>query len=374
MNIGFFTETYYPTPDGVSHYLKDVKNQLEKKGHTVYVFTLTGDSTEKNVFKPLTIPLFLYQQYRTPVSIFPFNLYRKMLKTKLDIVNIHGSFFMGTLGYRIARAKKIPIIATFHTDFAKMKESISMPMKDTFFWISWRYNLFLYRRCSTVICPSGPTAEVMRENGMKNVHELSLFVDIEKYSPCERKPVSRTIQYIGRLTKDKRIDKILDLASHMKKDDGVVFSIAGVGPEEYSIKKRIESIGLEDRVRMAGYVDEKAKLSALDDSYLFIHPSESDTFGIAVLEALAKGKPALVSRNFPLLTFCQGDCGMIPVDFNDINATAKAIRDIIADDSRYEYLSRKAVDFVRSNFNPELHAEKLLEIYRKYTGETGKSA
>lgn len=369
MNIGFFTETYYPTPDGVSHYLKDIKKELESMGHNVYVFTLTGDSTEKNVFKPSTIPLFLYRQYRVPVSIFPFNLYRKMLSTDLDVVNIHSSFFMGTLGYRVARAKNIPIIATFHTDFSRMKESINMPLKDLFFWISWRYNLFLYRRCSTVICPSAPTADIMRKNGMKSVEELTLFVDNEKYREGQNIGDNDTVQYIGRLTKDKGIEKIVRLADHMRLEKGIHFSIAGIGPEEYSIRKLVETLGLKGTVSMDGYVDEEEKIRALDKARLFIHPSESDTFGLAVLEALSSGRPALVSENFPLLAYCNsGECGMIPVKFDDLDHTAEVIRNLLSDDEWCRKLSAKAAEFAREKFSPRRHAEGLLEVYRSFIG------
>lgn len=366
MNIGFFTETYYPTPDGVSHYLRDIKKELEAMGHSVYVFTLTGDSTEKNVFKPRTVPLFLYKQYSVPVGIFPFNLYRRMLKTDMDVVNIHSSFFMGTLGYRVARAKHIPIIATFHTDFSRMKESIRMPMKDTFFWISWRYNMFLYRRCNTILCPSSPTADIMRKNGMKKVQELTLFVDNEKFGDGHSANGEAVIQYIGRLTRDKGIDKIVRLADYMKEDKSVKFSISGTGPEEFNIKKMVETLGLEGRIELNGYVDEEKKLQTLRGSRIFVHPSESDTFGLAVLEALSSGRPALVSENFPLLSYCDGNCGMIPVDFNNLEKTAQIIKSLLSDEGKYRELSENAARFARSQFSPRKHAERLIEVYQSF--------
>ncbi len=364
MNIGFFTETYYPTPDGVSHYLRDVKKELEGMGHDVFVFTLSGDTKEKNVFSTLTVPLFLYKQYRAPVSIFPFGLYRKMLKTKLDVVNIHSSFFMGTLGYRVARAKNIPIIATFHTDFSKMKESISMPLKDLFFWISWRYNLFLYRRCNLVVCPSNIAADIMHGVGMKRVEALSLFVDGSTFSPSSKGSSGKTILYVGRLTKDKGVDKIVKLADRMKEDGDYRFSISGVGPEEYTIEKLIHNLELGKNVSLNGFVDENEKIRQLQDCYLFVHPSESDTFGIAVLEALASGKPAIVSKNFPLLGYCDsGDCGMVPVDFTQTEDVYSAIRALSENKQRYKELSENAAKFAREKFSPKRHAERLVEIY-----------
>lgn len=363
MNIGFFTETYYPIPDGVSHYLRDIKSELEKMGHEVFVFTLAGDASEKNVFKPITIPLLVYRQYRMPVGIFPFNLYRKMLKTKLDVVNIHSSFFMGTFGYRIARAKDIPIIATFHTDFSRMKESLNLPMKNTLFWISWKYNMFLYRRCDAVLCPSASTVEMMKGQDMHRVEELTLFVDNSKFSAKIPDDGDYLLQYIGRLTKDKGVEKIVRLAEYMKDDRNVHFSVAGIGPEEQNLRNLVNTLGLSDQVSMEGYVDEEKKVASLKKEGIFIHPSETDTFGLAVLEALSSGRPALVSRNFPLLSYCDGDCGMIPVDFDNLEETASTVRNIFSDRDMYSKLSENAAEFARRKFSPRKHAEKLIEIY-----------
>ena len=98
MRIGYFTETYYPTPDGVSHYLRDIKKELESMGHDVFIFSLTGDKTEKNVFIPMTVPLVMYPQYKVPVNFIPFRLFRLIKKLKLDMVHIQDSFFYGFIG------------------------------------------------------------------------------------------------------------------------------------------------------------------------------------------------------------------------------------------------------------------------------------
>lgn len=190
MRIAFFTETYYPTPDGVSHYLHEVKRGLEARGHEVFVFTLTGQ-LERNVVRPLSVPMFWYRQYRWPVNFFPFILYKKMKDVNPpDVIHIHDPFYMGgTLGYRLARELRRPIVATFHTDFSKMMDAVSLPMKETLFRISWRYNMYLYRRCDAVLAPSPKAAELLRSNGAGNVRVLPLFTDLSRFTWCRRESV-----------------------------------------------------------------------------------------------------------------------------------------------------------------------------------------
>ena len=364
MRIGLFTETYFPTPDGVSHYLRDLKHELEGMGHEVFVFSLTGDHHEKNVFVPqLTVPILVYSQYRVPLNVFPFSVYRRMLKAKLDIIHIQDSFYMGSLGYRVARAQNIPVVATFHTDFSRMKDSIKLPLKNSLFSISWRYNLYLYKRCSVVFCPSDSSAEIMNKNGVKNIIELPLFVNTEKYGRSDRREDNFIIQYIGRITRDKGVLKVLDLAEKFRDSEGITIKISGTGPAE---EIRIDQIRERNRgsiVQFTGLVTEEEKIRLLSDASFFISPSESDTFGLSVLEALSCGKPAIVSDNFPLLRYAGRKRCFVEADFSNIQGVAERIVQIRDDKDAYRNMSDDARNFVTDTFSSHKHAEKLIETY-----------
>ncbi|MCL5441627.1 MAG: glycosyltransferase [Candidatus Thermoplasmatota archaeon] len=363
MRIGFFTETYYPTPDGVSHYLHDVKKELENRGHEVFVFSLSGDKSEANVLLSPSVPMFVYSQYRWPLNPIPFFLYQKVKSIPLDIIHIHDPFYMGSVGFRVAKHKKIPVMATFHTDFIRMKDSIRVPFREQLFELSWRYNIYLYNRCDLVTAPSPSAVEFLRKNKISNVVELPLFVHTDKFKPSVSRENKFVVQYIGRITKDKGIYNILDVADNFPRNDGVKFVISGTGPEEEPVKRMIKKMDLQSIVEMTGYLDEAGKMNALSNASIFLHPSDTDTFGIAVLEAMSCGKPAVVSNRFPLLNQDSSMNGMIGVDFSNPSEVAKKIMDLKQNRSEHSDLCGKARKYVSGNYNASDHALMLEQHY-----------
>jgi 1,2-diacylglycerol 3-alpha-glucosyltransferase len=372
MRIGYFTETYYPTPDGVSHYLRDIKKELESMGHEVFIFSLTGDRTERNVFIPMTVPLVMYPQYKVPVNFIPFRLFRMIKKLNLDIIHIQDSFFMGSIGYRASVNFKIPIVATFHTDFSKMKNTIKFPFSKLAFNLSWRYNLYLYRRCRIVLCPSRSAYTILMNEGIKAVKELPLFVDTDRFvhAVCQTNHKNFTITYIGRIAEDKGVRSIIEIADNLRDLNGIKFIIAGTGPDEKLIGNMVRERGLGNIVEIKGYVNEEEKIKILGTSTLFIHPSRSDTFGISVLEALSSGLPALVSVDFPLNNY-SGDeeNGIITTDFSHIDGTCNEIRKLKADIEYFKKLSEAARKFSIEKFSMKSHVKALIDIYSGLNGK-----
>ncbi len=361
MKIAYFTATYYPTPDGVSYYLKDVKGELERLGHVVHVFSLNGDREEKNVHIPLTFPLPMYKQYSIPFNMIPFSLYNYVLKQQFDIIHIHDPFF-GTLGYRVARRTGVPIAATFHTDFVRMKDSLRMPFKNILFELAWKYNLFEYGKCNTVLAPSGYAKDYLEGFGLKNVREFPLFVDWKKMPRRNREEREFNVLYIGRLTKDKGVMKIIDVARNTPSD--VKFTICGTGPYEEIMRKSIAEEGLQEKIEIAGYVDDKEKFRRISAASMFISPSLTDTFGISVLEALMSGTPSLVQTGFPLSKYYNSpDSGIIEVDFSKPVEVGKTISGLLSNRSELEKLGNNAERFSKENFSLESHCKKLIGIY-----------
>jgi|GEM_PF-904566 glycosyltransferase involved in cell wall biosynthesis len=366
MRIGYFTETYYPTPDGVSHYLRDIKVVLESMGHEVFIFSLTGDRKEKNVFIPMTVPLVMYPQYKVPVNFLPFRLFRMIKKLNLDIIHIQDSFFMGSIGYRASVNFKKPIVATFHTDFSKMKNTIRFPFSSSAFNLSWRYNLYLYRRCRIVLCPSRSAYTTLKNGGINAVRELPLFVDTHRFvhAVCPTNHKNFTITYIGRIAEDKGVRSIIEIADNLRDLNGIKFIIAGTGPDEKLIGDMVRARGLSNIVEIKGYVNEEEKIKILGTSTLFIHPSKSDTFGISVLEALSSGLPALVSVDFPLNNYSGSEeNGIITTDFSNIDETCTEIRKLNADIEYFKKLSEAARKFSIEKFSMKSHVEALIDIY-----------
>jgi len=357
LRILYFTDTYYPTPDGVSVYLKEVKNRLQSEGHEVMIFSLTGDTREHNVYVPrLTVPFLPYPQYRMPFFFLPFSVFRRAIEFDPDIIHLHNAFYMSSIGYLVARRLGIPPVATFHTDISKMKDSIRMPFQDFAFSLGERYSMYLYRKCRVVMAPSKVVEEYLRKKGVNNVITLPLFVDTDKYRRSQYIPDEKYILYLGRITVDKGVYRVLDLAEAMM-GDGVKFKIAGIGPELDRIKRIVHAHQMKN-VEILGYVDDEKKRELMENASLFVYPSSADTFGISVFEALSSGVPVMVSNDFPV----KEDSEAISyVDFNDVRSAQEIARRILSADRGK--LATEARRLVENKYSLERHISSLLEIY-----------
>ena len=117
MNIGLFTETYYPEINGVATSVYMLKNELENRGHNVYVFTTTTPGApehEHNVFRVPSIPFIFITERRVGLFYQP-KLAHIIKKLNLDIIHTHTEFSLGIFGRIMARELRLPIVHTYHT-------------------------------------------------------------------------------------------------------------------------------------------------------------------------------------------------------------------------------------------------------------------
>jgi glycosyltransferase involved in cell wall biosynthesis len=106
------------------------------------------------------------------------------------------------------------------------------------------------------------------------------------------------VLYLGRIHEKKGIDMLMEAFASMA--DTVEFDIVVAGPDHdnlgANLKRAADGAGYGDRVHWIGMVKDDAKFGALYASETFILPSHQENFGVAVAEALACGKPVLISN------------------------------------------------------------------------------
>jgi 1,2-diacylglycerol 3-alpha-glucosyltransferase len=115
MKIGLFTDTYYPQINGVATSVLMLKENLELRGHKVYVFTTTdpkADSKETNVYRVPSIP---FVSARRVGTFYNPRLAKFIKKLGLDIIHTHTEFSLGIFGRAMAKELNIPFLHTYHT-------------------------------------------------------------------------------------------------------------------------------------------------------------------------------------------------------------------------------------------------------------------
>ena len=112
MNIGLFSETYYPEINGVATSVYTLKKELEHRGHNVYVFTTTTPGApehEHNVFRVPSIPFIFITERRVGLFYQP-KIAHIIKKLNLDIIHTHTEFSLGIFGRIMAKDLKLPIV------------------------------------------------------------------------------------------------------------------------------------------------------------------------------------------------------------------------------------------------------------------------
>ncbi len=106
------------------------------------------------------------------------------------------------------------------------------------------------------------------------------------------------ILFLSRLDEKKGLDLLLEAYAEVRKSNPAsALVIAGDGPARFvrEIQRRAVSLGIEDRVIWTGFVSGQEKSALLRDADVFVLPSYSENFGVAVVEAMGAGLPVIVS-------------------------------------------------------------------------------
>ena len=120
MRVGLFTDTYFPQVSGVATSIRTLKTELEKLGHTVFIFTTTDKDVNRyedwQIIRIPSVPFFAFKDRR--VAYRGFSKALAIAKQyQLDIIHTQTEFSLGLLGVWIGRELRIPVIHTYHTQY-----------------------------------------------------------------------------------------------------------------------------------------------------------------------------------------------------------------------------------------------------------------
>lgn len=143
-------------------------------------------------------------------------------------------------------------------------------------------------------------------------------------------------------------------------DSGLV--IGGTGPESKRILEVAGALGVSDRLTLPGHLDRPRVRDLLQGADLFAHPSNSESFGVVLIEAMALGLPVLATASYGPQDIVTPDVGMLtPV--GDVQTFADGLSEMYQ--RRREFDSHRLRQTCRERFGPEAFASRMLAIYRK---------
>lgn len=314
MNIGMYTDTYYPQINGLVTSLNMLEAELVRRGHKVYIFTASCPGMKEdrpNVFRLPSISFKMSPQHRVAI-VYPPKLLIKMLRFKLDIVHTHSEFPLGIFGRLVSEALRIPLIHTYHTlweEYVHYFGSSKIITKKT----ARQYSRIFCNGADAVICPTEKTKNILSSYGVKKpMAIIPTGIDFAPFSE-ENNPAEAVIEArcelglpdgapvlvtICRVAREKSIDLIIGaMPEILKRIPGLKFVIVGDGPALSELKEQAAALGISDSVVFAGprSWNEIGKYYRVGD--LFISASTSETQGLTYIEAIAAGVIAVIRRD-----------------------------------------------------------------------------
>jgi len=287
MRIAFFTDTYDPQINGVVKSIKLIAEELKKSGNEVFIFCPADKrlKKEKNVFPIYSIPFHNYPEYR--IGLPSFEVVNDVIKIKPDIIHIHSPATIGYLGLSIAKIFDIPFVVTYHTLLSEYYSYISKKpkYKDVInYYTRWFFNK------SPIVCvPSTPIKKILRKIGVRSkIIILPNPVDLKVFKHRRRNsnkvPV---ILHVGRLSREKRIDFLLECFKEFLKKREARLIITSDGPERKHLELLVQKLEISKNVKFTGYLSNKALSKLYSSADVFVSASDTETQGIVLLEAFA---------------------------------------------------------------------------------------
>ncbi len=342
----------YPTFGGSGVVATELGIALANRGHEVHFVTYRQpvrlDLLNNNIFfhevHVPEYPLFHYQPYELALS-------SKLVDTiklhKIDLLHVHYAIPHAYAGYMAKKMLEeegifVPMITTLHgTD-------ITLVGKHPFYKPAVTFSI---NQSDVVTSVSESlkqrTLEIFDIKG--EIEVIPNFIDTNKYSTtftdCQRSNMAqddeRIITHISNFRKVKRIPDVIRVFHKIQDKIPAKLIMVGEGPEKEAAEQLCETLGISNRVVFLGNSNEIDKILCFSD--LFLLPSETESFGLAALEAMVNRVPVISSNagGIPEVNN-HGITGFLsPV--GDIEDMAKNALSILENDDTLEIFKLNAV-------------------------------
>lgn len=367
MRIGI---TCYPTYGGSGIVGSELGKELAKRGHDIHFIGYSlptrlmelSDRIQFHEVEMLTYPLFEHQPYSMALAT---KMFEVVEAANIDLLHVHYAIPHSISAY-LAREmlmpkRYLPIVTTLHgTD-------ITLVGADRSYLPITRFGI---QKSDGVTAISHYLRKATCETfGVCNIEVIPNFVcpgDYQRTSDAALRarlasPEEKIIVHVSNFRPVKRVtDCVLIFARVRKQLPGTKLVFVGDGPERAAADHMARQLGVRDSVVFAGKQPQISDYLSLSD--LLLLPSETESFGLAALEAMACEVPVIVSNVGGLPEVVeQGETGYL-CEVGDIDCMARIAIEILSNNDLGRKMGRRGREVALDRFA----SERIIPLYEAY--------
>jgi N-acetyl-alpha-D-glucosaminyl L-malate synthase BshA len=347
----------YPTFGGSGVVATELGLELARRGHEIHFITysqpvrlaLLNPNVHYHEVNVPEYPLFHYQPYELALSS---KLVDMVKLYKIELLHVHYAIPHAYAGYMAKQMLKdeginIPMVTTLHgTDITLVgnhpfyKPAVTFSINKSDFVTSVSQSL------------KDDTHKLF--NIKNEIEVIPNFIELDKNhndpsTACHRSVMAnkneRIITHISNFRKVKRIPDIIKIFYNIQKEIPAKLMMVGDGPEKEKAESLCKDLGIQDKVIFFGNSNEIDKILSYTD--LFLLPSETESFGLAALEAMAWSVPVISSKSggLPEVNF-DGISGYLS-DVGNTDEMAQNALKILKDDATLHKFKENALSVAK---------------------------
>lgn len=360
----------YPTFGGSGVVATELGMALADKGHEVHFITYNQPVrldffSHRLHFHEVVLeeyPLFQYQPYELALSS---KMVEVAEKHGLEILHVHYAIPHAYAAYMAKQMLKekginIKVITTLHgTDITLVG---SHPTYKTAVEFSINNSDEV-----TTVSNSLKEDTLRLFNIKKDIKVVYNFIDGEKYekahqAECKRiglaQPEERILTHISNFRPVKRTEDVVRIFNRVQKEIPSKLLMVGDGPDRLKTENLVKELGIEDKVLFLGNSTEVAKILCYSD--VFLLPSETESFGLAALEAMAASTPVISTNAGGLSEVNVGGKTGYLSNVGEVEEMADNAIKILKNDETLEAFKRRAKEHIKL-----FTLENILPVYEE---------
>ena len=362
----------YPTFGGSGVVATELGLALAQQGHEIHFITYKQpvrlDALSENLhFHEVNVPdypLFQFQPYELALSS---KLVDMVKLHKIEVLHVHYAIPHAYAAYMAKKMLqdqgiKLPIVTTLHgTD-------ITLVGSHPFYKSAVEFSIN-HSDCVTSVSESLKQDTLDLFNIRKEIQVIPNFVDFTKHSnhseECERGVIAqsheRIISHVSNFRPVKRIMDVVKIFEKILNEIPAKLIMVGEGPDKEKAMEYCAKQGIDDSVKFIGKSNQVFEVLCYSD--LFILPSETESFGLAALEAMMMKVPVISSNTGGLSEVnVEGKTGFL-FDVGDIDGMAKKSIELLKNEDLLEQFKTNAQNEARK-FDLNQIVDRYIAIYQ----------